>query len=130
MSASAFLFLGEEKQMRNLQTHDVFMALKIANSTGLKEEFKRIAINVSNNANADEKEIGLDLIFTLLGRCADDKTEKLIYEFLGGILEIDPNEIKTMNPLELIEKIKELNTVIPVEEWKSFFQSFLQVALK
>lgn len=116
--------------MRGLQTHDVFVALKIANSAGIKEEFQKMALKVTENSKIDERKIGLEFLMNILGNCADDKTEALIYDFLGNILEIAPGDIKVMNPLELIEKIKELQTVISIEEWKSFFQSVAQVLTK
>lgn len=116
--------------MRNLQTHDVFVALKIANSAGIREEVQKMALMVSEGKVLNEREIGIDFIMTVLSNCAEESTERLIYEFLGGILEIPPAEIKTMNPLELIEKIKSLKEVISIEEWKAFFQSLSQVLLK
>lgn len=116
--------------MRNLQTHDVFVALKIANSAGIKEEFQKMALMASEGKNINEREIGISFIMTILGHCAEEQTERLIYDFLGGILEISPADIRTMNPLELVEKIKALKEVISVDEWKAFFQSVSQVLLK
>lgn len=116
--------------MRQLQTHDIFKALKIANSAKIKEEFQKIALRITNGESVNEREIGFDFIMTVLGNCADDLVERQIYDFIGGILEIPSEEIETMNPLELIEKIKELKTVISVEEWKSFFQSLSQMLMK
>lgn len=116
--------------MRNLQTHDLFVALKIAKSAGIKEEIQKIALKLQNAENVNEREVGLDFVMTILSNCADDKTEALLYDFIGSILEIAPGDIAIMNPLELIEKIKELKTVISVEEWQSFFQSFAQVLMK
>lgn len=115
------------KTMRNLQTHDVFKALKIANSAGIKEEFQKIAFKMSSGKKISEKELGFDFIMNVLANCADEKTERLIYDFIGGLLEEDAEEIRVMNPLELFDKIKALKEVISVEDWKAFFISLSAV---
>lgn len=113
--------------MRNLQTHDVFKALKIANSAGIKEEFQKIAFKMSSGKKISQKELGFDFIMNILANCADEKTERLIYDFIGGLLEEDVEDIKVMNPLELFDKIKALKEVISVEDWKAFFMSLSAV---
>lgn len=115
-------FIGKAN-MRALQTHDIFVAMNIINTAGIREKFSEIALKVSAGKDVNLQEIGLDFLLSVLGGCANAKSENLIYEFLGGVLEMSPNEIKTMEPLKLIEEIKKLNEVISVEQWKSFFQS-------
>jgi len=110
--------------MRALQTHDLFTAMKIVNAAGIKEEFQRIALK-ARSGEFKEEEVGADMLLSFLGACADDKAEKAIYEFLGGLLEIEPASIRVMNPLELIENVKKLGEVIDVEAWKNFFRILL-----
>lgn len=107
--------------MRALQTHDVFKAVKIVNALGVRDEVKKIALSLEGKKKINEREIGVEFILNILGSAGDEKVENLIYDLLGGILEIDPEEIKTMDPLKLIENIKALSAVIDVENWKSFF---------
>lgn len=109
--------------MRKLKTHDVFVAMNIINTAGIKEEFSKMALKISDKKNVNLREVGLDFLLSVLGGCANRKSEELIYEFLGGILEISPVEVENMEPLELIENIKKLNEVISVEAWQNFFTS-------
>ncbi len=113
--------------MRNIQTHDVFVALQIANSAGVKDEVQKMASRVANGEKISVQKAGIEFMFNVLGNCADEKTENLIYKFIGGILEEDPAELRVMNPLLLIEKIKGLKEVISVEDWKDFFHSLSAV---
>jgi len=110
--------------MRTLQTHDLFTAMKIINAAGIRDEIKRTAL-LAQNKQIKVEEIGIDFILGILGACADKKAEDAIYEFLGGLMEIEPKEIKVMNPLDLIEEIKKLSAVIDVEAWRNFFQLLL-----
>ena len=113
--------------MRNLQTHDIFVAMKVVNSVGVADEIKRVALMVSEKKEVNIDKIGIEFLFSIMAKCANDNTENLIYEFLGGILEMDPKDIKVMDPMELVENIKKLNEVISVEQWKAFFQSLLNL---
>lgn len=114
--------------MRGLQTTDIFKALSIINNAGIKNEIENMSIRVSNGEKLDVRKVGVEFIFNVLGNCP--KVEQQLYEFIGGLLEIDSKEIATMEPLRLIEKIKELESVIPVEEWKSFFRSLSALITK
>lgn len=113
--------------MRNLQTHDIFVAMKVVNSVGVAEEIKRVALLVAEKKETNVNKIGVELLFNIMAKCANDETENLFYEFLGGILEMDMNDIKVMDPMKLIENIKKLKEVISVEQWKAFFQSLLNL---
>lgn len=110
--------------MRNLETHDVFKAMKIINALGVKEEVQKMALKMqSDKKGVNDKEVGVEVILNVIGHAGDEKAENLIYDFLSGPLEIEAETIKHMDPLELIESIKSLNTVIDVESWKAFFKS-------
>lgn len=114
--------------MRGLQTEDIFKALSIINDAGIKNEIETMALRISNGEKLDVKRVGVEFIFNVLGNCP--RVKKQLYEFIGGLLEIDSKEIATMEPLSLIEKIKELESVIPVEEWKRFFRSLSALITK
>ena len=114
-------FVGKGVNMRALQTHDVFKAVKIVNALGVRDEVKKIALSLEGKKKINEREIGVEFILNILGSAGDEKVENLIYDLLGGILEIEPEEIRVMDPLKLVENIKALSAVIDVENWKSFF---------
>lgn len=115
--------------MRNLQTHDVFIAMRLVNTAGIRDEFQKMALQ-ARNGKLKPEQVGIDFIFNLIGACGNENVEALFYEFIGGILEIDPKEIKTMDPLKLVTEIEKLKEIISVEEWKAFFQSLLRMIRK
>lgn len=109
--------------MRALQTHDVFIAMNIINTAGIREEFEKMALKVSNNERVNVQQVGIEFLLSVLGGCANEKSENLIYKFLGGIMEKDAEEIKTQDPMQTIKDIKSMMEVVSTEEWKSFFTS-------
>jgi len=109
--------------MRALQTHDVFKAMRVVNALGVKEEVQRLALSLQGKKKINEKELGAEFILNIIAHAGNEKAEQLIYEFLSGPLEIEPDVIRVMDPLDLIKQIKNLNTVIDMESWKAFFQS-------
>lgn len=109
--------------MRPLQTHDVFVAMNLINTAGIKEEFEKMTLKVNGKKDINIQQVGLEFMLAILGGCANPKSETLIYNFLGGILEKDPDAIRTQDPLQTIEDIKSLHEVISLEDWKSFFTS-------
>ena len=113
--------------MRKLQTHDVFMALKVVRAAGVREEVKRVALLTKlKEKNGEEiklEDIGVDFILGCIEKLSGTESEYAIYDLLSGPLEMHPEEIMVMDPLELIEKITGLKEVIDMEAMKSFFKS-------
>lgn len=109
--------------MRKLQTHDVFMALKVINAAQIKDEVKRIALLVQSKKKLDVQDVGLEFILGCMEKMSGTKAEKAFYDLLAGPLELEASEIETMDPLELIEKIKDLKEVIDMDGLKAFFKS-------
>ena len=113
--------------MRKLQTHDVFMALKVIRAAGMKEEIKNVATLVQEAEKRKIKikieDVGFEFIFGVLEKLAGTEAEDSIYNLLSGPLEIDASEIKIMDPFELVEKIKAMKEVVNLEQAKSFFKS-------
>lgn len=104
--------------MRSLQTSDVFCMCRLLNQIGMKEEIKAIAMQANNMSDLAKEEVGFEVLFNLLDKATQKKSEKLIYEFLGNILEEDPEAIEKSDPVELIDKIVQ---VAEPEKWKAFF---------
>lgn len=113
--------------MRKLQTHDVFMALKLIRAAGVKDEVRAMVQMVETKEKNGQKfnirDAGMEFIFGLLEKFAGTESENAFYELLSGPLEIDVEEIKTMDPLDLVEKIQGLQEVIDGERFKNFFKS-------
>lgn len=108
--------------MRNLQTKDIFIMSRLIMSLNLKEELKNIASKVDKNS--DINSVGYEVFFTILGKCTDASSEKKIYEFLSGPLEIKPEEVETMDLLDLLEKLME---VANLDKWKLFLSKASQL---
>ena len=112
--------------MRTLKTTDVFGAMRVIKAAGVKDEIKRIAFEWDNKKNItedDQREVGAELIFSIIDGLADKKSESLMYEFLAGPFEMQPEEIGNLDLKELIDKIKELGKLESPEGWKAFFKS-------
>lgn len=106
--------------MRNLQTQDVFAFVRLINEVGIKDELKSLIMSKDNIQDLTSESFGYDLIFTLIEGASKKKAEVALYEFIGGIMEVTPDEVKTMEPTELLENIIK---IADVEKWKSFFSS-------
>lgn len=120
--------------MRKLQTHDVFMGLKLVRAAGVKDEVSRIFKLMETKKKEEEKvsirDVGLEFILGVMEKLAGTESENAFYELLAGPLEIEAEEIKTMDPLDLIDKVQGLQEVIDGEKLKNFFKSVAGLAEK
>jgi len=114
--------------MRKLQTKDLFCAMRIINAAYLKEDLKNFA-ELSQTGKADAN-AGLTLLFDVLGKLSGTASEKELYKLFGGLFEIEPKEVETMSPVELIDNFKKLGEVIEAEELKGFFMSLFASTMK
>lgn len=108
--------------MRKLQTSDVFNALRIIDKADIKDEVKRIAIQIQDGKNLDVRELGIEFILGIICRLSGTKVEKEIYKFFGDILEIDADEIAKMEPVDFFNEVLKLSEVIDKEKWSDFFK--------
>lgn len=113
--------------MRKLQTHDVFVAAKLIKTIGIRNEVKAMALKVSNGQKLKVEEVGVEFFLNVIENASSEEAENGLYDLLGGILEISPADIRTMDPLELLKTLKELAEFIDVESWKAFFKSVATV---
>ena len=105
--------------MRQLQNTDIFAIGRIITKANLREELKEIATAESTNLDNLEA-VGFDILFALFTSCSDKEVENEIYDLLSSLFELSVEEVKAMNPLETMEKIKQ---VADWKEWKTFFLS-------
>ena len=106
--------------MRNLQTQDIFAFVRLIDVVGIKDELKTLIMSKDTIADITSESFGYDMVFTLVSGASKKKAEEALYEFFANIMECSPDEIRTMEPTEFIEKAIK---VADVEKWKSFFGS-------
>lgn len=116
--------------MRKLQTHDIFMALKVINAAQIKDEVKRIAMLTQNGKQLKVKEVGVEFILGCLEKISGTEAEQSIYELLSGPMQIEAEEIKTMDPFDLVDKIEELGEFIGKDKIKNFFKRVADLMTK
>lgn len=107
--------------MRGLQTADIFTAARIVKSAQIADEVKVMAAAMDEKKDVSVLDFGVEMVVRVFEKLVGTESEKAIYKFLSGPLEIPEKDIAKMDPIDLIDKIKELQEVIDVERWKSFF---------
>lgn len=107
---------------RKLQFLDAFKAARIIKELGLREEMKEIAQGLDKDSNVYD--VGIDMILTVVAKAVEENGEKLIYEFLAGPFEKDPEEISKIELTELVPQIKE---IADIDKWKDFLSSASQL---
>ena len=106
--------------MRSLQTKDVFAMVRLIDEVGIKEELKKLILSKDSIKDLTQESFGYDVIFLLVDGACKKNAEKALYEFFGGIFEMDPEKVGEMDPTEFIEKA--ISAAEP-EKWKLFFTS-------
>ena len=113
--------------MRKLITSDVFKMARIIKEAKVKDAIaqifektrkEKIVISESDNEEErakKEKEIeekkeaaGFNAIMTVFEACATEKLEKLLYDFMAGIVEKKSEEIANQSLETTISEIKEI----------------------
>ncbi|MCI5628548.1 MAG: hypothetical protein MR346_02835 [Clostridium sp.] len=112
--------------MRNLQFGDMFAAARLIKTIGLKEELRKItAKTISKESSEDVSiDLGVDLLLGIFERACEKNCEEKVYEFLKGPFECEAEDVKKMDPFELIENIKQ---VADINKWKDFFKKASQL---
>lgn len=112
--------------MRALKTTDVFAAMRIITAAGIADEVRMIASALDEKESKGETlgvlDVGVTMCIGVLEKIVQGPSEKALYKFLAGPLELSEKEIANMDPLDLFDKITELKEVVDVERWKSFFK--------
>ena len=103
--------------MRKLKTSDLFALARCITQIGVKEDLKQIGLEA--NSVKDVTERGFEVAYILFAKVCEKKSEKPIYEFVATLLECKWEEVRDMDPVELLEKLKE---VANIADWKRFFK--------
>ena len=91
--------------MRNLNTADLFKAVRVIKTSGLREELKPL-LDKAADGKADVKNVGIDAIMTVVGTLAENGVERAMYEWLSGPFEMDPEEVAQLDVIDLCDKIE------------------------
>ena len=105
--------------MRNLETHDIFSAVRLLSKIGVREEIRTVAKAAEENkSNKIRFDMGFDLMFGIIEKAATENAEKEIYKFIANLFECEWEEVRRMKPIALMKNLEE---VASFEEWKDFF---------
>lgn len=122
--------------MRQLNGHDVFMALKVLQKIGVKDELVNFAVYLNEQKQKEDdkdklqQQLGAKLIFGVLSNCGDEDAEKAFFAFLAGPLESTPASLAAMDLMDLVEFVEEWISTVDKERWKSFFTSLAGLTKK
>lgn len=109
--------------MRNLNGHDVFMALRVLKKIGVKDELMELAQNMREGKVESQEKVGARLIFGILANAGDEEAERAFFEFLAGPLEAPGKELAQMDLLDLGDLIDKYISEMDRERWSDFFRS-------
>ena len=110
--------------MRNLETSDLFKAGRLMLKIGVREELQEVAKRAEESkAKKIKLDFGFDLLFGIFEKAMQENAEKEIYIFIADLFECEWEEVKKMNPIEMLKKLEE---VANIEEWKNFFGCVLK----
>ena len=106
--------------MRNLKASDIFSACRLLNTIGVREEVRNVAMQAEESKTKKVQiDMGFDLLFGILEKATQENAEKEIYKFLANLFECDWEDVRDMDPIELMDKLEE---VADFEKWKNFFK--------
>ncbi len=110
--------------MRKITTTDLFAAMRLIKAAGVKDEIKKIALQINESKKEiNQREVGAELLLSIVEGLAEKKAEASFYEFLAGPFEMDSAEIAALTLDDLFGKFKELGKMMDPEGWQSFFKS-------
>lgn len=110
--------------MRELNTRDVFKFARILRDAGIISEIKRVYEIKADDKEEQATKRGEAILFSLLG-VANEKVEAQIYDFLGGIYDMKPEEV---GDLSIESQIEKFNQLIEKNNFTDFF-SKVRVAI-
>lgn len=102
--------------MRKLQFQDIFKASRLLVDLDLKEEIKEIGLKADKIEDIEVR--GFELFWTVFEKATTNNSEKNLYEFLAGLMECTPEEMRVMELDKILDELQSIN----VEEWKAFFK--------
>lgn len=107
--------------MRKLQTSDVFALARVIRASGARAELSKIIAELTTRDDDDLniEEIGITGFLTIAECASGREVEKMIYELLAGVIEIEPQDVARMG---LDEIGRALRTIAEENDVKRFFK--------
>lgn len=121
--------MAEEKKekllKRNLKTKDLFSFTRIIKKMALREELKKMFVDVTGKTDKEKKQATQEMEINLFLLFIENigNAEQEAYKFLGDLSGKKPKEIEDQAPEDTIGMIKELFS-------EEQFKSFLSLAVK
>ena len=106
--------------MRKLKTTDVFACARVIGASGIRAELTSAVQKLANQDNVDIEKVGISTMLMIMEALAEKKSEQLIYEALGPIMEMEPEAVGEMPPSEFFAALKQIAIENDLE---SFFGS-------
>ena len=94
--------------MRKLKTGDVFAFARVIGASGIREVVTAFIQKLALQGELDSEKVGIDTILMVLEALSAKKAEMAIYEALGPVLEMEPEEVGEMPPSEFFASLKQL----------------------
>lgn len=117
--------------MKKLTGKDLINAARLVKRLEVSDEITRLATSVQNGTfKKNQEQIGVQLVFTVVGNLGTEDAEKCLWEFLANPFEMKPEEVAELELIELGKKVEELISLEDPEEWKSFFRQLGALAKK
>lgn len=106
--------------MRNLRTSDIFSACRLLSVIGVREEIRSVAMQAEESKTKKIKiDLGFDMLFGIIEKATQENAETEIYKFIANLFECDWENVRDMDPVELMDKLEE---VADFEKWTNFFK--------
>lgn len=107
--------------MRKLNTDDLLNLAALIRKTGIKEELSN---QFKSLMNGDKKALnaqndGIEILFAIITAFGKEGAKEAFYQFLSGPFEMSEEEIANNDPIDTLNKIKEIASL---NEWLGFFK--------
>lgn len=105
--------------MRKLITADVFALARVIKASGMREQLTTFVKGLAaKDEPLDTETVGYEGFLVMIEALAERKAEAAIYELIGSVAEMPPDEVKTLPPAEFFDLIKQIGEENDI---KSFF---------
>lgn len=105
--------------MRKLITSDVFALARIIKASGMRDALtayvKRLA---AQDQALDVETVGYEGMLIMIEALAERKAENALYEALAPVMELTPEEVRSLPPADFVANIKQ---IAEENDIKSFF---------
>ena len=92
--------------MRNLKTRDLPAFCRAVKKIGLKEQFRKIAMEA--DTVKDIPVLGIDFVWELFDAATEQDGENALYDFLSGPFEMTAEEVADLDLDKLFDGLRQL----------------------